>query len=87
MKNMKRILALLLALTMLFVLAACAQKDNSATPAEDAQTNDTAETETVDTNETAEKEFKCAFLIPGPITDMSWCYNEYLGYEMVVEAG
>ncbi len=73
MKTMKRVLAVVLAAAALLVLASCGQQ---------SQTPDDSKN-----NEANAKEFKCAFLIPGPITDMSWCYNEYRGYEMVKEAG
>lgn len=73
MKTMKRVFAMMLTVACLLALVACGQKNDPAVDENDA----------VDT----QPEFKCAFLIPGPITDMSWCYNEYLGYEKVVEAG
>ncbi len=34
-----------------------------------------------------EKKEKVAFLIPGPISDMSWCYAAYVGSEMIKEDG
>lgn len=70
MKTVKRILAMVLAVAALLTLAACGEKKDPETENKNA----------------SKSQFKCAFLIPGPITDMSWCYNEYRGYEKVVEA-
>jgi basic membrane protein A len=79
MKKIKKIATLLLIIALLFIMLACSKTgdiEQSVDPAEG-----TASSEATDSSP------KCAFLIPGPITDMSWCYNEYLGYEMVVDAG
>ena len=71
MKKVKRILAMVLTVAALLTLAACGEKKDPNTDNKDGD----------------KSKFKCAFLIPGPITDMSWCYNEFRGYEKVVEAG
>lgn len=71
MKKVKRILAMVLTVAALLTLVACGEKKDPNTDNKDGD----------------KSKFKCAFLIPGPITDMSWCYNEFRGYEKVVEAG
>lgn len=90
---MKKLLVLLLAALLLVSAAACkapqtqeAQPDASA-PAEQETQAPQEEAEEAETPAEGEAAPKVAFIIPGPISDMSWCYTAYLGCEMVQEAG
>lgn len=87
MKTTKRVIAFLTVLAIVLAFTACAKTEKSETTEKTSTATDTAETSSESTKEVDKSAYKCAFLIPGPVTDMSWCYNEYRGYEMVVDAG
>ena len=86
---MKKLLVLVMAVAMLLSMFACTTQQ-PASPEEPAAPTDATEPaeEAAATEEPAGTiEPKVAFIIPGPISDMSWCYTAYLGSEMVREAG
>lgn len=86
---MKKLLVFVMSFALLLGVIACkpASTTNSTVPSvettESKQAEQTTETKQID--QTVEP--KVAFIIPGPISDMSWCYTAYLGSEMVREAG
>lgn len=91
---MKKLLVLLLAALLLVSVAACkapetqeAQPDASAPAEQETQAPQAEDAEAEAPAEEGEVTPKVAFIIPGPISDMSWCYTAYLGCEMVQEAG
>ena len=91
MKNLKRILTLLLAICMMLtVLAGCGDtstdtNDNTVDNTTDS-TGDTADTD--DTGDTTEKPVsKIAILLPGYITDQSWNQGAYEGLKELESQG
>ncbi len=92
---MKKLLVLVMAVAMLLSVFACttqqtASSEEAATPTDAAEPTEPAEPaeEAAASEEAVDSVVpKVAFIIPGPISDMSWCYTAYLGSEMVREAG
>ena len=96
---MKKIIALLLALVMVFALAACASK--TETPAAETKTEETAATETTAMEETAEpaaeetaepaaeegKVYNVAYLVNGNLGDKSFFDSAESGLEELEAAG
>ena len=96
---MKKIIALLLALVMVFALVACAAKTDA--PAEETKTEEPAATETTTTEETTEpaaeetaepaaeegKVYNVAYLVNGNLGDKSFFDSAESGLEELEAAG
>ena len=93
---MKKIIALLLALVMVFALVACAAKTDA--PAEETKTEEPAATETTTTEETAAEEtaepaaeegkvYNVAYLVNGNLGDKSFFDSAEAGLEELEAAG
>ena len=96
---MKKIIALLLALVMVFALVACAAKTDA--PAEETKTEEPAATETTTTEETTEpaaeetaepaaeegKVYNVAYLVNGNLGDKSFFDSAEAGLEELEAAG
>ena len=90
---MKKLLALILCLALVLSLAACAGKtDESESTTATNGTADTADTkDTAATDDTAtpanDQDISVALILPGVITDESWCWTAYQGLQQLEGEG
>ena len=90
---MKKLLALILCLALVLSLAACAGKtDESESTKATNDTADTADTkDTAATDDTAtpanDQDISVALILPGVITDESWCWTAYQGLQQLEGEG
>lgn len=84
---MKKLLALILCLALVLSLAACAGKtdatEDTKAPASDA----TNGSDTDSTAPAADQDISVALILPGVITDESWCWTAYQGLQQLEGEG
>ncbi len=87
---MKKLLAIILCLAVIFSLAACAGNgDATEAPTEAPKTDDNnTDTDTeAPSNEPTDSDISVALILPGVITDESWCWTAYQGLQQLESEG